>query len=76
MTCDARALAACTRRMLAALLAALALAGCAPRPLTRADVDGKVVCDSDRMAEVERKLRGSNHQLMWVRCPTATLRAL
>lgn len=51
------------------------LAGCAAQPLTRADVDGRIVCDADRMAQLEREARRNNAELHWVRCPTATLRA-
>lgn len=51
-----------------------ALAGCAAQPLTRADVDGRIVCDADRMAQLEREARRNNTELHWVRCPAATLR--
>jgi hypothetical protein len=52
------------------------LLGCAPQPLTKADVDGRVVCNYDRMDEVERKARHNGSQLVWVNCPRATLRAV
>ena len=58
-----------------ALIAATGLAGCAPQPLTRADVDGKIVCNADRMEQVERQARHNHAELHWVNCPTATLRA-
>ena len=63
--------------MLAATLAAagLILCACAPQPLTKADVDGLVVCNADRMAEVEAKARREHVELHWVNCPHATLRA-
>jgi hypothetical protein len=51
-----------------------ALSACAPAPLTKADVDGRIVCNSDRMAEVERAARRENKAVYWVRCPQATLR--
>ena len=54
---------------------AIGLAGCALQPLTRAQVDGKIVCNADRMDQVEREARRANAQLHWVNCPTATLRA-
>jgi len=57
-------------------VAAMGLAGCAPQPLTRADVDGKIVCNADRMDQVERQARHNNAQVQWVNCPTATLRAV
>ena len=61
---------------LAVAMMAIGLAGCAPQPLTRADVDGKIVCNADRMDQVERDARRINAQLHWVNCPTATLRAV
>jgi hypothetical protein len=51
------------------------LAGCAPAPLTRADVDGRIVCNTDQMDQVERAAKRSNRQLVWVNCPQAVLRA-
>ena len=53
---------------------ACALAGCAPQPLTKADVDGKVVCNSDKMDQIERDALHRNAQLRWVHCPQVTLR--
>ncbi len=55
---------------------AVCLAGCAAQPLTKADVDGLVVCNSDQMDQVERAARRSNIHVTWVRCPTATLRVV
>ena len=60
---------------LAILVASAGLAGCAPAPLTKADVDGKVVCHPDRMDAVERQARHEGKQLQWINCPQATLRA-
>jgi hypothetical protein len=58
-----------------ACIAALLLAGgCAPQPYTHADLDGRVVCDSDRMDQVERTARRDNTHVEWVNCPTARLR--
>ena len=53
-----------------------ALAGCTPAPLTKADVDGKIVCNSDRMDQVERAARKGNWHVQWVNCPPAVLRAV
>lgn len=47
------------------------LTGCAPQPFTRADLDGKVVCDSDRMDAIERDARRNNTHVQWVNCPRA-----
>ena len=59
------------------LAAAGALTGCAtPQPLTKADVDGRVICNYDRMDAVERKARQQGVELRWINCPRATLRAV
>ena len=52
------------------------MAGCAPQPLTRADVDGKIVCNADRMYQVEQQARREGAQIHWVNCPQAVLRAV
>ena len=52
------------------------LAGCAPAPLTKADVDGRIVCNSDYMDQVERAARREAKQVVWVNCPHAVLRAV
>jgi hypothetical protein len=52
----------------------LALTGCAPAPLTKADVDGRIVCNSDQMDQVERQARRTATQVLWVNCPVVTLR--
>jgi hypothetical protein len=61
-----------------AALSIVAVAGgldaCAPAPLTKADVDGKIVCNADRMAQVERDARREHKDVHWVNCPQATLR--
>ena len=51
-----------------------ALPGCAPVQLARSDVDGRIVCNSDRMDQVERAARRENREVHWVNCPLATLR--
>ena len=58
------------------VVAAMGMVGCAPQPLTKADVDGKIVCNADRMDQVERQARRSHAELHWVNCPQATLRAV
>jgi hypothetical protein len=50
------------------------LAGCAPAPLTKADVDGRIVCNPDYMDQVERLAKRDNRQVHWVNCPQAVLR--
>jgi hypothetical protein len=51
-----------------------AVAACAPVQLAKADVDGRVVCNADRMDQVERAARRENREVHWVNCPLATLR--
>jgi hypothetical protein len=55
---------------------ATGLAGCAPAPLTKADVDGRVICNADQMDQVERAARRDRKELHWVNCPQVTLRAV
>jgi len=58
-------------------IAGLALmAGCAPAPWTKADVDGRIVCNVDQMDQVERAARREARQVVWVNCPQAILRAV
>ena len=53
------------------------LAGCASAPpLAKADVEGRIVCDSDRMARAERQAWRSGGTVVWVNCPEATLRVI
>ena len=51
------------------------LSGCAPAPLTKADVDGRIVCNVDQMDQVERAAVRNNRQVLWINCPRAVLRA-
>ena len=60
--------------ILAALLGVLSLAGCAQAPLTKADVDGRIICNFEYMDQVERQARRLFAQIQWVNCPTITLR--
>ena len=52
------------------------MAGCAPAPLTKADVDGRIVCNVEQMDQVERAARRGARQVVWVNCPQAVLRAV
>jgi hypothetical protein len=65
-----------TMMALCSIVAAAALSACAPPPLARADVDGRVVCNVDRMDQVERAARRENREVHWVHCPQATLRVV
>lgn len=67
------------KALLASALVAAAggvMAACAPQALTKADVDGKVVCNPDRMDQVERAARRAGIQVYWINCPQAVLRAV
>jgi hypothetical protein len=57
-------------------LSVLGLAGCASAPLTRADVDGKLVCNADYMDQVERSARMHMAELHWVNCPQVKLKVV
>ena len=59
--------------LLGCALTVLVLAGCAPAPLTRADVDGKVTCNVDYMDQVERRARQHFAETHWVNCPTVRM---
>ena len=59
---------------LAGIAGMLLLGGCAPYQYTKADLDGRVVCNPDALDQVERAAKRSFTQVIWVRCPTATLR--
>ena len=56
--------------------AVILTAGCAPEPLTKAEVDGRVVCNVDQMDQVERSARRENKEIHWLHCPQAVLRAM
>ena len=66
------------RSLLLSLLTAVTIAasGCASAPLTRAEVDGRVVCNADRMDQVEREARRAFKEVHWIHCPQAVLRAM
>ena len=59
---------------LSIIVVAGAVAACAPVQLAKADVDGRIVCNADRMDQVERAARRENREVHWVHCPLATLR--
>jgi hypothetical protein len=52
------------------------LSACAPTQYTKADLDGRVVCDVARMDQIERAARRENKEVHWVSCPLATLRVV
>ena len=54
--------------------AATALCGCASTEYTKADLDGRVVCNTDRMDQVDRAARREMKEIHWLNCPLATLR--
>jgi hypothetical protein len=61
---------------LSIIVAGGVLSACAPVQYTKADLDGRIVCDSDRMGRIERAARRENKEVHWVNCPLATLRVV
>ena len=57
-------------------VATIALTGCAVEPMTKADVDGRIVCNAERIDQVERSARRENKEVHWLHCPQAVLRAM
>ena len=55
-------------------LASLCAGACAPVTYTKADIDGRIVCNADRMDQIERAARREMKEVHWVNCPLATLR--
>jgi hypothetical protein len=70
------AIVRCRILMLPVIIAAAVMAGCARAALTRADVDGRIVCNTDRMDQVERAARRENKEVHWLQCPQAVLRTM
>ena len=58
-------------RSLAMAAAALAVVACASAPVDRADGDGVIACDANRMAQVERDARRTFKEVHWLHCPQA-----
>jgi len=50
------------------------LSACGPVQYTKADLDGRIVCDTDRMDRIDSAARRENKEVHWVSCPLATLR--
>ncbi len=61
---------------LSIIVVAGVLSACAPAEYTKADVDGRIVCNSDREAQGGRAARRENKEVHWVNCPLATLRVV
>jgi hypothetical protein len=54
----------------------LLLSACAPVQYTKAELDGLIVCNADEIQRVEQQARRNFTQVIWVNCPTWTLRVL
>jgi len=52
----------------------LLVSGCAPVAYTKADVDGRIVCNDTQMHDTEVKARRINASVTWVNCPQRVLR--
>jgi hypothetical protein len=63
-----------TMLALSIVLVAAGLSACAPVAYTKADVDGSVVCNTERMDQIDRAARREMKEVHWVNCPLATLR--
>jgi len=61
---------------IASVAAVVLCSGCAPHAWTRADLDGRVICDEQRMQQVERSARLDGAETHWVNCPQATIRVV
>ena len=60
--------------VIAGLAGTLLLTGCAQAPLTKAEVDGRIICNEMQMDQVERQAKRNMAQVHWVNCPVVTLR--
>ena len=56
--------------------AVLTIGGCTPAPLTKAEVDGRIVCNDVAMDQAQRQARRSNADIYWVHCPESVLRVV
>lgn len=63
-------------RIVLAAISLLVMSGCAPIHYAKADIDGRIVCNPDAIAAVEQEAKRKYTQVIWVRCPTATLRVI
>ena len=63
-------------KLVLAGLAGLLLAGCAPVVYTKADLDGRIVCNAEAMEIAEQKMRRSIGHVVWVNCPQGRLRVV
>jgi hypothetical protein len=64
------------RTLLAGLVSAVLVAGCAPVQYTKSDVDGMIVCNTDEMDRIDRDAIRRYASVYWVNCPRATLRVI
>lgn len=62
--------------VLSLIATSMLAAGCATAPPTRADLDGRYVCNADRMAQVDRAARLEGKEVHWLHCPLAKLKVV
>jgi hypothetical protein len=62
--------------VIAGIAGLLSLSGCAPVHYTKADIDGRIVCNVDAVAQVEQAAKRNYATVHWVNCPTAKLRVI
>lgn len=58
-----------TLLLFSTLAAGILGSGCAPVALTKSDTGDHYVCDTERMAQVDRAAERSYTEIHWVSCP-------
>ena len=53
---------------------AMLAGGCATAPLTAAGYDGDRICNAARMQQTESAARRVGSRVLWVNCPSTTIR--
>ena len=56
-------------KLTVALIAALAISGCASVPMQKAENESHFVCDVAQMQAVDRIARAQRTEVVWVNCP-------
>ena len=62
--------------VLTSIAGAMLIQGCASAPLTDAYLDGLVICNKQKMDQIERAAKRSLKEIRWVNCPTETIRVV
>ena len=59
---------------IACVVATLFSGACATAPMTAAEADGRVICNSARMDQAERAAQRVGARMVWINCPRTTIR--